>query len=787
MEKIMELWKTKNGTLFANTSRAVFKMCALVIVSFFLARAVLFEFMNPIMIAFLASFLGTKRKLYIIAAAMVMGVITRFEGILLLMGLSAIVLVVLAQMFVELSRIKPSNRTIRMVAGVSALFSGLLFAFLMNFGLFFVLMAVGKCVFAIVLAAQFEGFGDFYERFPKVRFIDNPRAIGLMIILGGVLAGAVDIYIGVFAIKYMMCALIILVVAQHGGASYAALCGVCLGAVLAFMGALDYMLMGVFSLGGITAGLFRSGGKKAMAPGFLFGAFVAALYLEPHIMSIYFILSCVGAVALFAVYPSGGFELGRINAKRSPSKSEADQLKTVIEKRLSKVSSSFKSMGQALESGSEKRQKLSQKELAQIVEDTASKACINCPNHDSCWKNNYFMMYHTSLRILESCERSQAFCIDDYAGPCTYIGYFSNWVSRQYDIYKLNLSWQNQMADAKRIMSQQLMGVAEIVEGLLNEVNQKETIKNEISKKIVNGFAKKDIEVRDVIILENNHGKYIVNLERATCRAKSRCFKEAARIVSQSIGRKMVPSKRTCNESYSPHAKCTLNFIEEPKFRIRSGAAYAKKDGQEFSGDCHSVMEIRGSQAILALSDGMGSGERAKAESEAAMGLLKDFLEAGFSRELALRLINSVLVLKDGSERFSTMDICAIDIHTGLAQFIKFGAASTFIKRGALVSQIASESLPMGILGEVDAEVCMHNVEGDDIIVMITDGVSDSGDINENTDYENNWVAGALANFDSKDPQDIADYLIKLAKARSGEEIKDDMTILCARVHSKSA
>ena len=785
MEKILDFWKTKQMIAVTNKAKAVQQLCALAFVSFFIARAAVFGFMNPIMIAFLASFLGTKRKIYIIAALMTIGVITRFEGILLLKGLSAIVLIVLANMFLDLSQIKPSHKTVRIVAGVSALFSGFLFAFLMDFGLFFFFMAVGSCVFAIVLAASLKDIDAFFER-PKIDISDKSLAITLMIILGGVLAGSVDIYIGFIALKYVLCALIILTVSRHGGASHAALCGVVLGTVLVFMGSLNYLLMGVFSLGGVVAGLFRAGGKKAMAPGFLFGAFVAALYLDPGIMSTYFIISSITAVVLFAIYPSR-FELSRVSAKRNHVETEADQIKALIVGRLSRVSNSFKNMGQTLESSSEKRQRLSQRELSQIIEDTAAKACIKCPNHDNCWNKNYFMMYHTSLTILENCESGKDFFIDDYTGPCSYIGYFSNWISRQYDIYKLNLSWQNQMVDAKRIMSQQLMGISEIVEGLLYEVRQKETIKSDFSQKIINGFAKKDIEVKNVIILENAHGKYIVSLERAACRMKSRCFKDAARIVSQSLGCKMVPSKRTCNSSYSPHAKCTLNFMEEPKFRIRSGAAYAKKDGSEHSGDCHSIMEIRGQEAILALSDGMGSGEKAKAESEAAMGLLKDFLEAGFSRELALRLINSVLVLKDGSERFSTMDICAIDIHTGLAQFIKFGAASTFIKRGDSVSQIVSESLPMGILSEVDAEVCRHNVAGGDIIVMITDGVSDSGETEEDTSTQNNWVAQALSNFDSKDPQDIADYLIKLAKERSNDEIKDDMTILCAKVQSKSA
>jgi len=784
MEKILDFYKEKNIEQLIGKFRALTQGLSLVFISFFVARALLFDFMNPLMVAFLSGFLGTKRKIYVVATVMAIGSVTRLEGLLMLKSLSAIVLVLLAHMILGFAQVVPSLKAIRIVAGFSALVSGLLFAFLFNGGVYFILLALGKCVFAVALAGSMKEGNESLKALSKVSTIGSSQALGLMILFGAVLIGTVDIYIGFFAVKYVVCALVIMSAARHRGASYGALCGVSLGVIFAFSGSLNYSLIGVFSVGGIVAGLFQGGGKKAVVPGFLLGAFIGAMYLDSQIMSPYFIISTIAASVLFLLIPDG-FPQKHSLAKTSSAANKTTQL-THVERRLSRISISFKNMSQTLAAQPEKRQRLTQHELSRIIEDTAAKACEKCPNNESCWGENYLLMHHASLKILENCENNEDAYIEDYNGSCEYFGYFSGWISRQYDLYKLNLSWQNQMAEAKRIMSQQLMGMAEIADEILFDIRQKEAVKSEFYENIIYEFAKKDIEVKDVIVLENAQGKYSVSLERSSCFANVRCFKDAAKIISKSIGRKMVPTKKTCNKSTSPHAKCSLHFMEEPRFRIRSAAAYLKKSGSDHSGDCHSVMEIRGSQAILALSDGMGSGKAARDESEAAMGLLKDFLEAGFSRELALRLINSTLVLKDGSENFSTMDICAIDIHTGLAQFIKFGAASTFIKRGNTVSQIASESLPMGILTEIDAEICKRNIKGDDIIVMITDGVYDSGRREEDI-LEKNWVANALLEFGSSDPQEIADYLIKLAQTRSKDEIKDDMTILCARVYGKSA
>ena len=253
-----------------------------------------------------------------------------------------------------------------------------------------------------------------------------------------------------------------------------------------------------------------------------------------------------------------------------------------------------------------------------------------------------------------------------------------------------------------------------------------------------------------------------------------------ASIVSSALKRKMTSETKVCTNEHMQN-KCKASFIEKARFSVVSGAAMAKKENSPSSGDCHSTMEIKDGQIILALSDAMGSGRKARAESEAAMSLLENFIEAGFSKELALRLINSVLVLKSGEESFSTMDICGIDLHSGQAEFIKIGAAATYIKRETNVLQIVSESLPMGILNHVDLEASHKKLKNGDSIVMVTDGVSDAG---ENS-TEQSWVALALEEFSGANPQDMADYLLNLAINRSNEHIGDDMTVLCAIVQEK--
>ena len=68
----------------------------------------------------------------------------------------------------------------------------------------------------------------------------------------------------------------------------------------------------------------------------------------------------------------------------------------------------------------------------------------------------------------------------------------------------------------------------------------------------------------------------------------------------------------------------------------------------------------------------MGSGEKTAKESEAAINLLEQFMETGFERETAIKMINSILVLKSSEQSFSTLDLSIIDLYNGKCENIKF-------------------------------------------------------------------------------------------------------------------
>ena len=148
-------------------------------------------------------------------------------------------------------------------------------------------------------------------------------------------------------------------------------------------------------------------------------------------------------------------------------------------------------------------------------------------------------------------------------------------------------------------------------------------------------------------------------------------------------------------------------------------------------------------------------------------------------RETAIETVNNVLMLKGREESFVTLDVCIIDLYSSLAEFVKGGGAPSFVKRGRQVDVIKGDSLPIGMLQTVETESITKELNEGDLVVMATDGLMDAED---KTDLK--WLTAVLAGTDINDPQTMAEYLLSKAVDISGGKLRDDITILVAKVEA---
>ena len=107
---------------------------------------------------------------------------------------------------------------------------------------------------------------------------------------------------------------------------------------------------------------------------------------------------------------------------------------------------------------------------------------------------------------------------------------------------------------------------------------------------------------------------------------------------------------------------------------------------------------------------------------------IEKMLSAGNRAATSVRMLNT-FVRSGGAcvgECSATVDLCEIDLFTGSASFLKSGAAPSFVVRAGKVFRLEARTLPVGILGNVDAQVIRFDLLAGDLVVMMSDGVSDA-------------------------------------------------------------
>lgn len=328
-------------------------------------------------------------------------------------------------------------------------------------------------------------------------------------------------------------------------------------------------------------------------------------------------------------------------------------------------------------------------------------------------------------------------------------------------------------------MAEQMEEVSHIMYNLAQEFYQITPIEQRMYDKLYRSLKRERI-----ILMQAWKIKYPNDSEQYAMKLKTKgniCIpvKEAARLLTKITGKTFVPVPDS--RSILHEKECVIRFMEDVNFRVLYGVAKVTKDSTTISGDNYGCMTEKEGEFVLCLSDGMGSGVLANTESEKVVDLLELFLDSGFSKETAARMINSAMVLQKNDDMFSTVDVCSINLYTGTCEFLKAGASTTFIKRDDWIETIASTSLAVGLLQETDYEVLSKKLYPGDFLIMVTDGVLDALPI----DQEEEILKDIIMTTKKRNPKEMAKAVMERVLIYNNNCAKDDMTVLVAGMWNK--
>jgi stage II sporulation protein E len=137
-------------------------------------------------------------------------------------------------------------------------------------------------------------------------------------------------------------------------------------------------------------------------------------------------------------------------------------------------------------------------------------------------------------------------------------------------------------------------------------------------------------------------------------------------------------------------------------------------------------------------------------------------------------MINSALVVGSGEQIFSTIDISALDLYTGVCEFLKVGASTTFIRRENWVETISSTSLPAGVFHRLDPDCTGRKLYDGDMVIMVTDGVMDALP----AAHQESLMKDIIMEHGTDNPGELASYILNRVRQYRPGGPEDDMTVL---------
>lgn len=348
--------------------------------------------------------------------------------------------------------------------------------------------------------------------------------------------------------------------------------------------------------------------------------------------------------------------------------------------------------------------------------------------------------------------------------------------------------WNRKLQENQELLAEHLKELAHIMSELAKETCHCRPMGERRFRQMAKVLRESGISLKNFFEIEHEDGHKQISLTMRCIGSKYKRLGESDHISVEDVADfiSVAMNRRLCavrNASlYLTQNYTTYYFQEEPDYHLLTGTARAVKETEKISGDNYSFYEADPGRRMILLSDGMGSGEKACEDSERVIEIMESFLTAGFRKETAVQMINGTLAAAGQEQNLPTLDICDIDLYTGECEFVKAGAACTYIKRGHLVDRLSAQNLPLGVFGQIEVESISRSLQNGDYIIMLSDGVLDalSQGIGEEV------LPEIIGKMDYASPGEIANQLLAYCLKQSGGQVRDDMTVLVTGIWNQT-
>ncbi|MBU6080140.1 stage II sporulation protein E [Allobacillus halotolerans] len=609
----------------------------------------------------------------------------------------------------------------------------------------------------------------------------------LVIFVTAILTGLAGIQFYDLQLEVIGASYFILMGAYISGATVGAAVGVIVGLMLSFVNMMDLYHVSLLALAGLMVGLLKDMHRLISAFGLFLAVLLIGFYNIEVIQFEQLVIEASIATGLFLLTPQGllkkiaGFVPGTNEEKESQDQ-YAEKIRHVTAERVERFSEMFQALSHSFASIEQEGKQLeNQAEVDEYLSRVTENTCQSCLKKHSCWVQHFDRTYPVLRDMIQSIEEKDTsrtnFNVGKLRKFCVKPEQMTDQMRYELSYYHANKRLKQQVKESRKFVSEQLNGVSEVMNNFAKEMMKEREEYSWHEEEIRRVLGQMNILLERLELYSIHQGNIDIELTAYFHDYHGEAEKLIAPYLSDLLGETVVVEKEEAFGGRNGYRTFHLSSIR--KFQLTTGISHAAKNGNFLSGDSYMIKELGKSRYALAISDGMGNGERAYQESSETLRLLQQILNSGISEEVAIQSINSILSLRTSDEIYATLDLAIVDLQQPYVNFLKIGATVSYILRGSSIYPVESGNLPIGILEEFDVEPVREDLKDGDILVMASDGILESTDRAENREA---WLKRKLRHMETKDPQEIADLLLEEVVRSNYGQIVDDMTVLVAKV-----
>ena len=441
-----------------------------------------------------------------------------------------------------------------------------------------------------------------------------------------------------------------------------------------------------------------------------------------------------------------------------------------IKERLNAMSEVFENLAHITTPVTEETIEETKTVIKKYLQDYKKNECISCKTKASCLTDELEMV---AEHIAKRLEENKPVTKEMLPVDCDLSQELIENIMDIYSNIKLMRIVKQKENESNKKLAEEYKAISSLIKNIARDNNKPVKVDTPEQKRI-----REELKYMGYIVYEDSyentesskHYEFITDILVDIDKAK----REIQKIVSDIMGANM-SIKLVLNSSKTE--KSRIKLIPSSKYAVKAVVKQVRKADSMVSGDSYIVTELKDNSKIIAISDGMGSGAKSKEVSETVISMIEKMGVSGFNKAEILDIINKLVKLKESGETSATLDMCAINERDNILEFIKLGAAPSYIIESGQVVEIKQDNMPMGLVSSIKYTAIEKPVNKGDFIVLLSDGAIT--DVNKSSLQE---ILNSLKEESEITEKNLMDRIMARVVGSQNKIVLDDVTVVVCKI-----